>query len=54
MSELPADVFRKGSRSAPDGYFRWEAAGLAWLADAPGGAAVVRVLDVAEQHLDLA
>jgi fructosamine-3-kinase len=53
VSELPADVFRKGSRSAPDGYFRWEAAGLAWLADAPGGAAVVQVLDVAEQHLDL-
>ena len=38
VSEQPAAVFRKGSRSAPDGYFRWEAAGLAWLADAPGGA----------------
>jgi len=53
VSEQPAAVFRKGSRSAPDGYFQWEAAGLAWLADAPGGVAVVRVLDVAEQHLDL-
>ena len=31
------DVFRKGSASAPRGYFRWEAAGLAWLGDAPGG-----------------
>ena len=53
MSERPPEVFRKGSRSAPDGYFRWEAAGLAWLADAPRGAAVVDVLDVAEDHLDL-
>ena len=54
MSEqLPAAVFRKGSRSAPPGYFRWEAAGLAWLGDAPGGAAVVKVLGVGDQHLDL-
>ena len=53
MSERPPAVFRKGSRAAPDGYFRWEAAGLAWLADAPGGAAVVTVLDVAPDHLDL-
>jgi fructosamine-3-kinase len=51
--QQPAAVFRKGSRSAPVGYFQWEAAGLAWLADAPGGAAVVRVLEVADQHLDL-
>ena len=47
------DVFRKGSASAPRGYFRWEAAGLAWLGDAPGGAAVAQVLEVGEDHLDL-
>lgn len=50
---VPADVFRKGSTGAPDGYFRWEAAGLAWLAAARGGAAVAEVLDVGHQHLDL-
>lgn len=53
MIEQPSTVFRKGSRSAPDGYFRWEAAGLAWLASAQGGADVVTVLDVASDHLDL-
>lgn len=53
MSEQPSAVFRKGSESAPDGYFRWEAAGLAWLADAPGGVDVVTVLDVGTDHLDL-
>ena len=47
------DVFRKGSTSAPRDYFRWEAAGLAWLGDAPGGAAVAQVLEVGEDHLDL-
>jgi fructosamine-3-kinase len=46
-------TFRKGSASAPDGYFRWEAAGLAWLADAPGGARVAEVLAVGATHLDL-
>jgi fructosamine-3-kinase len=47
------DVFRKGSATAPAGYFRWEAAGLAWLADAPGGARVVEVVDEGADHLDL-
>lgn len=46
-------VFRKGSASAPDGYFRWEAAGLAWLADAPRGVPVVEVVEVGDDHLDL-
>jgi fructosamine-3-kinase len=50
---VPDEVFRKGSASAPAGYFRWEAAGLAWLAKAPGGAPVAEVLDVGERHLDL-
>lgn len=47
------EVFRKGSARAPAGYFRWEAAGLAWLAQAPAGARVVEVLEQEEDHLDL-
>ncbi|WP_195908115.1 fructosamine kinase family protein [Nostocoides sp. HKS02] len=46
-------VFRKGSSTAPPGYFRWEAAGLAWLADAPGGALVAEVVGAGPDHLDL-
>ena len=46
-------VFRKGNAAAPEGYFAWEAAGLAWLAGAPRGAQVVEVLEVAPGHLDL-
>ena len=49
----PDEVFRKGSASAPEGYFQWEAAGLAWLGSASGGAAVAEVLEVADHHLDL-
>ncbi|MBD2759479.1 fructosamine kinase family protein [Yimella sp. cx-573] len=45
-------MFRKQSRRAPEGYFRWEAAGLRWLA-AADGAAVVEVVDVSDDHLDL-
>lgn len=50
---MPAPVFRKGSASAPPGYFQWEAAGLAWLEEAPGGARVAEVVEVADDHLDL-
>lgn len=50
---LDPGLFRKGSASAPRGYFTWEAAGLAWLAEAPGGATVVEVVEVGEDHLDL-
>ncbi len=46
------EVFRKQRADAPAGFFRCEAAGLAWLADA-GGAPVVPVLDVTDDHLDL-
>ena len=54
MTDDRADrVFRKGSASAPDGYFRWEASGLVWLAAAPGGAPVVEVVAVEDDHLDL-
>jgi fructosamine-3-kinase len=48
-----SDVFRKGSTTAPPGYFDWEAAGLAWLADAPRGAPVAEVVARGEDHLDL-
>ena len=47
------EVFRKGHGAAPRGYFRWEAAGLAWLGAAPGGAPVAEVVEVGEDHLDL-
>src|SRR6478736_811947 len=46
-------VFRKQAVGVPAGYFAWEAAGLRWLT-AADGAAVVEVVDVGEQHLDLA
>jgi len=46
-------LFRKGSATAPAGYFRWEAAGLAWLAAAPGGAPVPEVYGHGEDYLDL-
>lgn len=45
-------VHRKARTGAPPGFFACEAAGLAWLA-AAGGAPVVEVLDVADDHLDL-
>ena len=44
-------MFRK--RSDVEGYAAWEAAGLRWLSDAPGGVPVVEVLDVGPGHLDL-
>ena len=43
---------RKQSRSAPPGYFAWEASGLRWLREA-GGAAVVEVVGAGPHHLDL-
>jgi len=48
-------TFRKARAGAPDGFFACEAAGLRWLgeATAAGGAPVVEVLDVADDHLDL-
>ncbi|MFS0704117.1 fructosamine kinase family protein [Cellulomonas sp. 179-A 9B4 NHS] len=45
-------VHRKARAGAPPGYFACEAAGLRWLR-VPGGAPVVEVLDVADDHLDL-
>lgn len=38
---------------APSGFFEAEAAGLRWLAAAPGGARVVRVVDVAPGRIEL-
>ncbi|WP_298460086.1 fructosamine kinase family protein [uncultured Cellulomonas sp.] len=47
-----ADVHRKHRSDAPPGFFACEAAGLRWLA-AADAVPVVRVLDVAPDHLDL-
>ena len=44
--------FRKQRAGAPAGFFRCEAAGLEWLR-AAGGARVVEVLGVGDDHLDL-
>ncbi|MBE9940133.1 hypothetical protein G8C60_13475, partial [Cellulosimicrobium cellulans] len=43
--EAAPAVFTKSRAVAPAGFFRCEAAGLAWLA-VPGGPRVARVLDV--------
>ena len=50
-----SEVFRKQSAQPPEGYFRWEAAGLRWLreAESTGGVPVVEVLEVGPTHLDL-
>ncbi|WP_235915450.1 fructosamine kinase family protein [Puerhibacterium puerhi] len=53
LGAAPADVFRKARRGAPAGFFACEAAGLAWLAEPPGGPRVARVLGVGDDHLDL-
>ena len=56
MIAQPTDeVFVKRRTDAPPGFFAWEAAGLAWLAEAAeaGGAAVVGVREVGERHITL-
>lgn len=52
---MTTPTFRKARAGAPAGFFACEAAGLRWLAEAHdvGGAAVVEVLGVGEDHLDL-
>ena len=45
---MPGQPFRKAGAHAPLGYYAWEASGLRWLADVPGGADVVPVLEVGE------
>lgn len=47
-----AGPYRKQRCDAPPGFFACEAAGLAWLR-VPGGAPVVAVRGVADDHLDL-
>ncbi len=49
------DSFDKRRADAPAGFFRWEAAGLAWLggATAAGGAAVVGVREVRDTRIVL-
>jgi fructosamine-3-kinase len=52
---LDRPAHRKSWPGAPAGYYAAEAAGLRWLAEAQadGGAAVVEVHAVAEDHIDL-
>ena len=45
-------TYRKARRGAPRGFFRCEAAGLRWLAEADA-VPVVAVRDVGDDHLDL-
>lgn len=47
------ETYRKRRTGAPPGFFACEAAGLRWLR-VPGGAPVVPVLGVGDDHLDLA
>ncbi len=47
------DVFVKRRVDAPPGYFAVEAAGLRWLAEAPGGVRVVQPLSVHDDRLVL-
>lgn len=46
------ETFRKHRRGATAGFFRVEAAGLAWL-DAPGAVRVAGVLDVGDDFIEL-
>ena len=48
----PMETLRKHRRGAPPGFFRVEAAGLAWLADA-GAVRVARVLAVDDDSIEL-
>ncbi|GAA6526444.1 fructosamine kinase family protein [Intrasporangium sp. DVR] len=56
MPTRPAPgIHRKTRADAPDGFFRAEAAGLRWLAEAEpvDGAKVVEVVGVGRRHIDL-
>ena len=48
---MSSNGFVKRRVGAPEGFYAVEAAGLAWLAEVPGGAQVVRVLDLADESL---
>jgi fructosamine-3-kinase len=52
IAEPTEKVFVKRRSDAPQGFFAWEAAGLAWLGEA-GGAGVVGVREVGERHITL-
>lgn len=45
--------FIKSNPGAPAGYFRWEAAGLRWLASVAGGAPAALVVSVSDHNLVL-
>ncbi len=48
---MSGNGFVKGRVGAPEGFYAVEAAGLAWLAEVPGGAQVVHVLDMSADSL---
>jgi fructosamine-3-kinase len=48
---MSSNGFVKRRADAPDGFYGVEAAGLAWLAEVPGGARVVSVLDQSPESL---
>jgi fructosamine-3-kinase len=48
---MSSNGFVKRRADAPDGFFAVEAAGLAWLAEVPGGARVATVLDQSAESL---
>lgn len=50
---MATDDYRKSQPDAPTGFFAWEAAGLRWLGNAPGGAQVVDVIDVDDTSITL-
>jgi fructosamine-3-kinase len=48
---MSSNGFVKRRVGAPQGFYAVEAAGLAWLAEVPGGAQVVRVLEMTDESL---
>jgi fructosamine-3-kinase len=52
---VATETFRKHRPGAPEGFFRAEAAGLRWLAEATddGGARIARVIDAGDEHIEV-
>jgi fructosamine-3-kinase len=48
---MNSNGFVKRRANAPEGFYAVEAAGLAWLGEVPGGAQIVRALDLSDESL---
>ena len=48
---MSSNGFVKRRANAPEGFYAVEAAGLAWLGEVPGGAQIVRALDLSDESL---